>query len=173
MFNSYSFSGTSYISFLSSRASIDVNTELKNISEAFLSSSKFLRISFSLCSGIRILPRLLSIALRIAPLIRLAKKDFNLFSGSSASYIVSHTILSTAFIKPKLPSCIMSTIVITPEACSDVENLRAKFSTKGINLVISSSLVYSSHSLPSGWEAFKSALYLLKFSWSYFFIQQM
>ena len=59
------------------------NIELKNSSTAFLPSP--LRISFSLCSGIRMLPLLISIPLRIAPLIRLAKNDFIVFSLSSDS----------------------------------------------------------------------------------------
>ena len=60
-------------------ASIEENTELKNI-ETNLSSFGFLRISFNLCSGILISPLFISTARLIAPLIRLDKNDFNVFS---------------------------------------------------------------------------------------------
>ena len=53
------------------------NIELKNIATIFLSLPKFLRISFVICSGNLICPLLISIALRIPPLIRLDKNDFN------------------------------------------------------------------------------------------------
>ena len=59
--------------------SIEENTELKNI-ETNLSSFGFLRISFNLCSGILISPLFISTARLIAPLIRLDKNDFNVFS---------------------------------------------------------------------------------------------
>ena len=45
------------------------------------------------------------------------KKDFKVFSRSSAANIVSQSILSTPAHNPKLPSCIISIILITPLAC--------------------------------------------------------
>ena len=116
------------------------NIELKNIATIF-SSFGFLRISFSLCSGIRMLPRLISIARLIDPLILLLKKLFKVFSISSESINKSQSSLSTALTKPALPSCIKSLILNTPEACCDVANFLAKFSTKGMNFIINSSLV--------------------------------
>ena len=115
------------------------NILLKNIATTFL-SLPFL-ISFNLCSGILMLPRNLSICLLIDPLILLLKKLFNVFSISSDSSSIDQSSLSTAFIKPKLPICIKSFIVNTPEACCVVENFLHIVSTKGKNLVISSSLV--------------------------------
>ena len=58
----------------------------------------------------------------------------NDFSKSSEFNNFSQSILSTAFIKFKLPSCIISNIDITPEASCDVKNLRLIFSTSGKNL---------------------------------------
>ena len=139
------------------------NILLKNSSTIFLSLPLFLRISFNLCSGIRMLPLALSIRLLILPLIRFEKNDFNVFSMSSQSFSKSQSNLCTAIVKPSDPHCIRSFIVNTPEACCDVENLRAMFSTSGINFIISSSFVYSSQNLPSRRPIhfFKSSLYLM------------
>ena len=112
---------------------------LKNIATIFLSLPPSLRISFSLCSGIRIVPLFISIALRIPPLILLAKNDFKVFSISSDSNNLVLSILSTALHNCKLPSCIISFIDITPEASCDVANFLDIFSTKGKNITLSSS----------------------------------
>ena len=85
------------------------------------------------------LPLLISIALRIAPRILLDKNDLSVRSGSTESVITSQSILSTACINPIDPSCIRSLILNTPDACCVVENLRARFYTRGRNLTISSS----------------------------------
>ena len=117
-------------------SSILKNIELKNIATRCLSSPKFLRISFSLCSGIRKLPLFISISLLIAPRILLDKNDFIVLLTSSDSSSFFCLILSTAKIKPLLPHCIKSIISKTPDAIWAVENFLAMFSTSGKNLII-------------------------------------
>ena len=122
---------------------------LKNMLTIF-SSLGFLRISFILCSGMRISPLFISIARRIAPFILLEKNDLSVFSLSSESSKIDLSRRSTAFVNPKAPSCIKSFIVITPDACCVVENFLAIFSTNGKNFIISSSLLYPVSSLKDG-----------------------
>ena len=83
----------------------------------------------------------MSMALRIVPLILLAKKDFSVFSWSSDCDKVSLSSFSTALHNPIEPHCIISTISNTPEACCDVANFLPMFSTNGKNSTLSSSSV--------------------------------
>ena len=86
--------------------------------------------------------------------------SFKVFSISADSFNNVHSNLSTALVKLSAPIWIMSVISKTPLACCDVANFLPKDSTKGKNLTIISSLLYSSHDLSSGIISLTSFLYL-------------